>query len=355
MTYRTSGRHLRRRSTTGLLLLLITMLTATTAWADKYAGAFMDDGGGARALALGGAFTAIADDPSTTYWNPAGLSELQKPSLLLMHSERFGDLVDRDFAAYVQPVDWNIFGGRDGALGFSVIRLGIDDIPVTDGLFDDLDTNDDGVVDDDEVLGLFSLQDQIRFESDSELALLLSYAERKGEWRIGGSFKFIRQSVSDYSSLGIGIDLGLYRPGLWRGLDIGLKLQDITTTYLSWSTGRNEIITPAVVPALAWRIPLDGWRAQLLLAASLETRFDNRGAADQFSSGSLSMNSHLGLEMGFSGRVFLRGGYDSGFDSEHMTAGAGFIFSRFHVDYAYGGDILGIDKSTSRISMTVDF
>jgi hypothetical protein len=338
-----------------LLLLTLLLLLPTVARADKYAGAFMDDGGGARALALGGAFTAVADDPSTTYWNPAGLSGVQDKALLVMHSERFGDLVDRDFASYIQPVDWSIFGGDQSGLGISLIRLGIDDIPFTEDLRDALDVNNDSIVDDDELLGLFALQDQIQFKSDSELALFLSYAERKGDWRIGGSFKFIRQSVGDYSSLGIGLDLGLYRPAVWRGLDVGLKLQDITTTYLSWSTGRDEIITPAIVPGLAWRVPLDDWRAEIMLAGSLETRFDNRGDADQFSSGSMSMNSHVGLEVGFSGKVFLRGGFDSGFDNEHLTAGAGFIFNRFHVDYAYGGDILGIDESTSRISMTVDF
>jgi len=337
------------------LMVLIACVTSTPAGATKYAGAFMENGGGARALALGGAFVALADDPSTTFWNPAGLASTQERQLLLMHSERFGDLIDRDFAAYVQPVDWSLLGGEEGGFGFSVIRLGIDDIPFTDHLHDALDVDDSGVVDDDEVLGLFDLQDQIRFKSDQEWALFLSYGERKGQWHVGGSLKLIRQSVGDFSSLGIGFDAGLYRPQIWRRLDFGVKLQDITTTYLSWSTGTNEIIAPAVIPGLAYNFPLPSWNASVLLTSAFETRFENRRSADQYWSGSISTNAHLGLEMAFSERVYLRGGFDSGWEMDNLTAGVGFVLKPLTVDYAYAGDTLDIDEVTHRLSLTARF
>jgi hypothetical protein len=325
------------------------------AHADKYAGAFMESGGGARALGMGAAFTAVADDPSTTFWNPAGLAGVTRRELLLMHSERFGDLIDRDFAAYVQPVGWRLFGGQSAGVGISLIRLGVDDIPFTNHLTDDLDDNGDGTVDDEELLGLFDLQDQIRYKSDQEFGLLLSYGEQKGAWRVGGSLKFIRQSVGPYSSLGVGADLAVLRPAIWKRLDFGLKLQDVTTTYLSWSTGHNEVITPAIVPGLAWRQPVKRWNMDVTLAGSLETRFDNRGDADQYSSGSLSANAHAGLELGFSQKVFVRTGFDGGFDAGHFAAGAGFRLEPLTIDYAYAGDALEIDEVTHRISVSVRF
>ncbi|MBK7671636.1 MAG: UPF0164 family protein [bacterium] len=325
------------------------------AHADKYAGAFMESGGGARALGMGAAFTAVADDPSTTFWNPAGLAGVTRRELLLMHSERFGDLIDRDFAAYVQPVGWRLFGGQSAGVGISLIRLGVDDIPFTNHLTDDLDDNGDGTVDDEELLGLFDLQDQIRYKSDQEFGLLLSYGEQKGSWRVGGSLKFIRQSVGPYSSLGVGADLAVLRPAIWKRLDFGLKLQDVTTTYLSWSTGHNEVITPAIVPGLAWRQPVPRWNMDVTLAGSLETRFDNRGDADQYSSGSLSANAHAGLELGFSQKVFVRTGFDGGFDAGHFAAGAGFRLEPLTIDYAYAGDALEIDEVTHRISVSVRF
>ncbi len=338
-----------------ILLAAFALLPAGPAGATKYAGAFMENGGGARALGLGGAFVAVADDPSTTFWNPSGLSRLDDPELMVMHSERFGDLIDRDFAVFAQPVSWSIFGGESAGFGISLFRLGVDDIPFTEHLADQLDVNHDGTIDDDEILGLFDLQDQIRYKSDQELALLFSYGEDLGSWRVGGNIKFVRQSIGEYSSLGVGLDLGAMRPGIWRRLDFGVKFQDLTTTYLHWSTGRNEIITPAIVPGLAWRQPLPDWNMSLTLAGDLETRFDNRGDADQYSTGSFSANAHLGLELGFSGKVFLRGGFDSGWNARNMTAGAGFRVDPLTIDYAYAGDSLDIDEVTHRISLSVRF
>lgn len=347
------------------LALFLAAFWPSSAGAAKFAGAFMDDGGGARALAMGGAFTAVADDPSAVYWNPAGLSGIGSRQVMLMHSERFGDLIDRDFAAYVQPVDWSLLGGTEAGFGVSVIRLGLDNIPFTDHLFDQLDHNGDGVVSDEELLGqdglpgpsLFDLEDQILYKSDSELALFVSYAERKGDWRLGGSLKLIRQSIGDYNSLGIGFDFALLRPRIWRGLDFGVKLQDITTTYLSWNTddGTNETIYPVITPGLAYNVPVPAWDASVTVASSLETHYDDRRGADQYWGGGFSANLRLGMEVGFKERVFLRGGFDSGFETENMTAGAGFRLDMLTVDYAYAGDILDNDEETHRISISARF
>ena len=338
-----------------LLVVAIVLIFPRSAAATKYAGAFMENGGGARALGMGGAFTAVADDPSATFWNPAGLATLTDRELLLMHSERFGDLIDRDFVSYTQPVNWSSFGGEQAGIGVSVIRLGVDDIPFTDHLLSQLDTDGDGTVDDDELVGLFNLQDQIEYKSDQEFALMFSYGEQLGKWQAGATLKFVRQSVGPYSSLGFGADIAFLRPHIWKRLDFGIKFQDITTTYLAWSTGRNELITPAVVPGLAWNQPLTDWNMNFILAASLETRFDNRRDADEIWGGSVSANSHLGLEVGFSRKVFLRGGYDSGFSEGNLTAGVGFRINPLTIDYAYAGDTLDIDEVTHRISLSVRF
>lgn len=338
-----------------VLGVVVCAATAGTAHATKYAGAFMENGGGARALAMGGAFTAVADDPSTTFWNPAGLADRHGRELLVMHAERFGDLIDRDFAAYTQAVDWSLFGGTKAGFGVTVIRLGIDDIPFTEHLQDRLDTDGLNGVDDAEVLGLLNLQDEIEYKSDQELALMFSYGEQVGDWRLGGTLKFIRQSVGDYSSFGLGADVAVLRPRIWKRLDFGMKFQDLTTTYLSWSTGRNELIAPALVPGFAWHEPVPAWNMRFTFASSFETRFEDRQLADQYSLGDISTNIHLGTEIAFGERVFLRGGFDSGWDAANVTAGAGFRIDPLTVDYAYAGDALDIDEVTHRISLSARF
>jgi len=53
------------------------------------AGAMLEIGVGARAEALGGAFVAIANDPSALYWNPAGISRIQSISLQASKTDWF--------------------------------------------------------------------------------------------------------------------------------------------------------------------------------------------------------------------------------------------------------------------------
>lgn len=54
-----------------LFLLIVSAFLIST---NIYAGGFQLNEHGARALAMGGAFTAVANDPSAVYWNGAGLS-----------------------------------------------------------------------------------------------------------------------------------------------------------------------------------------------------------------------------------------------------------------------------------------
>ncbi len=63
----------RKKIILGLLLLIL--LSAGTVNAERGRGAvlFLLIGPGARATGMGEAFVALADDPTATYWNPAGL------------------------------------------------------------------------------------------------------------------------------------------------------------------------------------------------------------------------------------------------------------------------------------------
>jgi len=80
-----------------ILILLSTIFLITNAQADDgvLAGAFLRMGLGARALGMGGAYTAIADGPEAAYYNPGGMPFLNQRQI--MASYRFLSL-DRTFA-----------------------------------------------------------------------------------------------------------------------------------------------------------------------------------------------------------------------------------------------------------------
>jgi hypothetical protein len=107
-----------RRAATWLALAA-PLFTAVNAHA-HFEGAILSS----RTASLGGAFVAIADDPSAVVDNPAGLSGLFAPSLLATYQNPFGvDGLDEGFVALSVPARVVTVGaawfhrGLDGALG----------------------------------------------------------------------------------------------------------------------------------------------------------------------------------------------------------------------------------------------
>src|SRR5262245_49352629 len=49
-------------------------------------------GVGARAIAMGEAYTAMADDVSSLYWNPAGLALMQERTASFMYNQMVRDM-----------------------------------------------------------------------------------------------------------------------------------------------------------------------------------------------------------------------------------------------------------------------
>ena len=83
---------------------------------------------GTRALGMGGAFVAVADDATATYWNPAGLASGAFFSLLADHAkfETRGDPSRRDSPG--ADGSTTIVGMSTNSRGFSYYRLGINQI-----------------------------------------------------------------------------------------------------------------------------------------------------------------------------------------------------------------------------------
>ncbi len=83
--------------------------------------AFEDLGVSARALGMGDAFTAVADDVYDIYYNPAGLATLDQPQLGVAYSKLFPGLTDNSnlqnsFVGYENPIGND---GRWGTVGFA--------------------------------------------------------------------------------------------------------------------------------------------------------------------------------------------------------------------------------------------
>lgn len=313
----------RRSLCVGLMLLSLTALLCTGASAaDKYAAEFLKIGAGARAMGLGGGFTALADDASASYWNPAGLLFLEQSELLLMHSEHLGSLANYDYAAFAQPLDR---GNKPSALGIALVRFAVDDILVTKDGF--VDEDGDGQYDEGEPLD----PDKFRRDSDTEYALFLNYATAfRPTWYVGGTAKLIRQDLVGTTSFGIGLDLGvLYLPSpSWT---LGVQFSDITTTQISWDTGRRETVAPSVKIGSSYTRSVAPFQGLVTLSADFGLSFDGREEASQFSGGAIGGDFLGGVEYWIHRTLALRVGTGGG----DFTAGAGIRYRGLGVDYAF--------------------
>ena len=88
----------------------------------KYAGEFMEIGVDARAQSMGGAFTAMSGDVVSTYYNPAGIYDLNSTQISFMHTQQMIASVNYDFLAFGKKQSEN------RVLAVSLVRLGIDNI-----------------------------------------------------------------------------------------------------------------------------------------------------------------------------------------------------------------------------------
>lgn len=303
-----------------IFFLLVTTSIQSQTVISKYAGEFMALGVGGRALGMGGAFVAIANDVTSGYYNPAGLANINYPQLSLMHSEQFGNLVNYDYGAVVIPYS------KDMSFGLSIMRLGVDGIPDTRNAL--YDANGDGIIDiKDDRLDYSKITEF----SNQDWAFYLSFAKRQSEnfyW--GVNAKIIRRDLAEYGATGIGFDVGAYYEPM-ENLFLGANLQDATTTLIAWNTGRNELVSPTLKVGGAYKFVeiLGGY---IMPALDLDIRFENRRFASNFNIGPVSFDMHAGFEYNFKNVVSVRAGYS---DVKQFTVGAGVKLPKLNIDYSF--------------------
>lgn len=357
-----------------ILKLVFIVLFSVELFAAKYAGEFLNIGAGARALGMGGAFAAVADDGTAAYWNPAGLASLNDQSVMLMHSERFGGLINYDYLAYSR-------GNGSTALAASLFRTDVGKIKDTtnlewydtgsDGVFgedgsgvpgdagnDDYDpvtnpTGTEGNGEWDPGEELIYNEGRITYGSGVDWALYLTWAENiSGTVSLGGSAKIIYRSLMDHTAYGVGFDLGF----MWRPVEtfsVGVNIQDSFSTQLFWDTGSKESILPTLKTGFALKWPLTRFSSSITFAADGDFRFEGIEYAAQYHFSGISLDTHLGMEFRIRELVALRLGSSEG----NFTAGAGISFPLFQhpvsLDYAWLSheDL----DNTHRISLGVGF
>lgn len=152
---------------------------------------------GSRSIGMGGAFVSLANDASALYWNPSGIARLTAREVLVSHSRWLAD-IRSDFAGVVLPF------GDFGTVGFSVTAMTMPEMEVTTESFPE-GTGE-----------MFSV---------GSYAFGISYARTLTDWfSIGGTVKYIRETIYNSSSGGIAVDLGTLFTTPFQGIRLGVSI-----------------------------------------------------------------------------------------------------------------------------------
>ncbi|MBI5574362.1 MAG: PorV/PorQ family protein [Elusimicrobia bacterium] len=263
-------------------------------------GYFLDLGVGARALGMGRSFVAVADDVSAVYWNPAGLSRLERGEISLTHISLFEDTYYNCIAA-ASPFN------KNWTLGYALIQQ------YTGGIIKRDESNI--------VTGEMSDQNTAMFFSGSHPV--------NREIIAGFSIKMINKVFGSINKSWFGLDMSaLYSPLDY--VDIGLNFQNSLRTVFERSDDEDYIV-PIKTRLGAAVKPLDD---NLIISADIES------VSDYF------LKFHSGIEWCYRGMLKLRGGYDAG----NLTFGFGLSYNNYGLDYALQNNPLGLSHR-----ITVDY
>ncbi len=307
----------------------------------KYENDFLSIGVGGRALGMGSAYTAVANDVTAGYWNPAGLARIKYPEIMLMHDQRYADAVSFNYGAGAMPLS------KDETVGLSVIVLSVSGIPNTQ--LAGVDANGNPLPPTDNYTGGLSRLNygKITFFNATDVALIGSYAKRSGDnFSYGANVKFIRRSIGSTYGTGIGFDVGaLYTP--FVNFNLGADLQNATTTVVAWTTGTTELAPPTLATGASYRLPIGP--VKVTPAVDLLFNADNMGASSTVHLGPLSADVRAGAEVSYKDVIAIRAGYN---EVKQFTVGAGIRLPKLEIDYsfarfAYSGSL----GDTHRISL----
>ena len=311
----------------------------------KYSNEFLNIGAGARGLAMGGAVISNQNDVYAPMWNPAGLTEVERDwQGAAMHAEYFESIAKYDYVSFAKALD-----SKNGVLGISIVRLGIDNILNTTQMIDS-----EGNID----------YDKITKFSTSDYAGIISYAFHPGgkqKLSVGVNAKIVYRNIGKFANgFGFGFDLGaIYKTD--SGYQLGAMLRDATTTVNFWTINQKELsavvngeeFNPAPKDKMEITMPKlnMGISKNFELNRDLEflpeagVNVDFAKTAALISTDFASITPYLGAELSFQKMIFVRAGvnkFQNVTDIEDLkrkvtfqpSAGIGVRYRGLTLDYA---------------------
>jgi hypothetical protein len=303
---------------------------------------------GARSVAMGGSYVAMADDIYAMYWNPSGIARASQSIIGGSFKKYIADL-NHSFVGAVFPLN------NTSSVGFHVLFMTADPIEITT---------------------IEKPRGTGTYYSYNSAAVGFSYARwLTDRLTLGTTIKFVRESIYRERAqtlafdIGSQLDTGIYGVRLGMSLsnfggDMRLEGPDLDAVIDTDTQTEGNRATPGRLRTLDWPLPLIfrmGIRVDLI--GGLNPRIkntDNRLTIAVAINDPLDQNlrSNFGLEYEWHRTVIMRAGYYGNYDTQTLgiTLGGGLQLKmagkRFTIDYAFQD--FGILNSVHQYSLNVE-
>ncbi len=254
---------------------------------------FLRLGNGARASGMGEAFTAVADDATSMYWNPAGLASIDGVELNLSHSEWFVDIRFEQISVVNEMLGGAVGLSFTGLFYGDIDRYGAYPSRVPDGTFSPYD---------------------FAFSAGYGTDILPNLA-------VGAAAKLIYQKIDFESATSWAADIGVSHKSMIEGLTIAASMLNLGPQA---KFVEEKFYPPLQLRAGASYLYEAPWVHGNIVVAT-DVVFPNDGDA----------KLHMGAEYNYERYVSVRAGYKSNYYVQGMTFGIGVKYKNLRFDYAF--------------------
>jgi hypothetical protein len=282
------------------------------------AGEFLTFGFGARASGIGEAFTAVADDSTAVYWNPAGLACQSQESATLMHNNLYPDLYNDiyyDGFVYARTV------GQKTAMGIGITYLhsGTHEITAIDSVTQKIKT-----------VGSFQTND---------LSVAGCYAKEFRYGLFAGiNLKYILSKTYYIRAESYAVDFGLMYQTPVQGIRVGVVIKDWGKKMQNVDKYQSDELPTTIKAGAAYQV-----NENVLLTGDVI-----KPLYDRFTGGAIGIEAVL-IDR-FVGRV---GYFSKEKDCHGLTYGVGIILDKWQLDFA--NIPTGALGKTNRVSVSRKF
>lgn len=308
------------------------------------AAAFLEIGAGARAQAMGGAYTSISKDATAMYWNPAGIGNITGFEIDFSHTNWIFE-TNYDYIGMVSSISEQV------SVGVNVTSFGVGDQIVRAVGFEE-GTGE-----------VYSAQD---------LAIGLSFAVNlTDKFSFGINGKYINQRIWHSSATGFAIDVGAIYKTQLDGLQMGFSISNFGSDMQLSGRDLVNAIDPDIINEGVEKVPVNyeagSFGLPMLFRFGVSYKIDISSiqselliATDLLKPNNDDESVNIGLEYTILDMFALRAGYRSLFIDEStggLSLGGGIAISAstlvILVDYAYVD--LGLLSSVHNFGISLRF